>query len=103
VVIAIGTSQSAGRLATYYNSILPLQAEPVVDAVFLGEGRSAVRADLSMPVLRLLSEVDVSSTFAPPDADNYRQWEVAGASHADLGFTSKIEEFIARGDIGTPW
>ncbi len=99
VVVAIGTSQSAGRLAAYYNSILPLQADPVVDAVFLGEGRSPVRTDLPMPVLRLLSEVDVAATFAPPDADNYRQWEVAGASHADFGFTSKIQEFIERGDI----
>lgn len=99
VIIALGTSQSAGRLATYYNAILPRQAEPVVDAVFLGEGRSPVRTDQAMPVLRVLSEVDVSATFAPPDASNYRQWEVAGASHADFGFTSKIQEFIVRGDV----
>lgn len=99
VVVAIGTSQSGSRLAVYHNSIMPLQTEPVIDAVFIGESRSPVRTDLDTPVLRLLSEVDVASSFSPPDADNYRQWEVAGASHADFGFTSQIQVMIARGDV----
>jgi hypothetical protein len=98
-VLALGTSQSAGRLATYHNSIHPLQDAPVIDGFFLGEAQGAIRTDLDVPVLRLLSEVDVSSTFSPADRDSYRHWEVAGASHADFGFTSKIQEFIARGDI----
>jgi hypothetical protein len=98
-VIALGTSQSGGRLATYYNSVQPLQAEPVIDAFFIGETQSAVRFDRTVPVLRLLSEVDVSAAFSPPDTDWYRHWEVAGASHADEGFTSKIQEFIAAGVI----
>ena len=98
-VIALGTSQSAGRLATFHNSIHPLQAEPVIDAFFLGEARSNLRTDLDVPVLRLLSEVDVAAGYAPADAGNYRHWEVAGASHASSGFTEPIQAFVAQGVI----
>jgi hypothetical protein len=98
-VIALGTSQSAGRLTSYHNSIHPLQATPVIDAYFLGEARTTLRTDFDVPVLRLLSEVDVASNYAPPDAPNYRHWEVAGASHADAAFTDKIQGFIDQGLI----
>jgi hypothetical protein len=98
-VIALGTSQSAGRLTTYHNAIHPLQAEPVVDAFFLGESRTALRTDLDVVVLRLLSEVDVAANYAPADADNYRHWEVAGSSHADAGFTEPIQAFVEQGVI----
>jgi hypothetical protein len=98
-VLALGTSQSAGRLTTFHNSIHPLQAEPVVDAFFLGESRTALRTDLDVPVLRLLSEVDVAANYAPADADNYRHWEVAGSSHADAGFTEPIQAFVEQGVI----
>jgi hypothetical protein len=98
-VLALGTSQSAGRLTTYHNAIHPLQAEPVVDAFFLGESRTNLRTDLDVPVLRLLSEVDVAASYAPADADNYRHWEVAGSSHADAGFTEPIQAFVEQGVI----
>jgi hypothetical protein len=98
-VLALGTSQSAGRLSTYHNAIHPLQAEPVVDAFFLGEARSVLRTDLDVPVLRLLSEVDVAAGYAPADADTYRHWEVAGSSHADAGFTEPIQAFVEQGVI----
>jgi hypothetical protein len=98
-VIALGTSQSAGRLSILHNSIHPLQAEPVIDAYFLGEARSVLRTDLDVPVLRLLSEVDVAAGYAPADADNYRHWEVAGSSHADAGFTEPIQAFVEQGVI----
>jgi hypothetical protein len=102
VVIAVGTSQSGSNLAAYHNSIAPLY-ERVVDAYFIGESRGVLRADLPVPVLRLLSEVDVRSTFAPPDATNYRHWEVAGASHADAGFTDNIQPLLDRdGAFRTP-
>jgi hypothetical protein len=102
VVIALGTSQSGGRLGAYHNSIWPLY-EPVVDAFFIGEAIGALRTDLPVPVLRLLSEVDVNPGFAPADAPNYRQWEVAGASHADAGFTDNIQPLLDRdGAFRTP-
>jgi hypothetical protein len=98
VVIAAGTSQSGGNLAAYHNSILPLY-ERVVDAVFIGESRSPLRTDLTVPVLRLLSEVDVAPTFAQPDAPNYRYWEVAGSSHADFGFIDTIQPLLIRDNV----
>lgn len=94
-VIAAGTSQSGSRLALYHNSIWPLY-RPVVDAFFIGESRGSLRTDLPVPVFRLLSEVDVAAAFAPPDAANYRHWEVAGSSHADFGFISNLQPLIAR-------
>jgi hypothetical protein len=97
-VIALGTSQSGSRLALYHNSIWPIQ-EPVVDAFFIGESRGALRTDLSAPVLRLLSEVDVNPTFRPADAPNYRHWEVAGAAHAGSGFVDNIQPLLDRDQV----
>jgi hypothetical protein len=97
-VIGLGTSQSGGRLAAYHNSIWPLY-EPVIDAFFIGEARSATRTDLPVPVLRLLSEVDASAPFARPDESNYRHWEVAGTSHADAGFIENIVPLLDRDDV----
>jgi hypothetical protein len=102
VVIAVGTSQSGSNLAGYHNSIAPLY-ERVVDAYFIGESRGVLRTDQPVPVLRLLSEVDARSSFAPSDAANYRHWEVAGASHADAGFTDNIQPLLDRdGAFRTP-
>lgn len=97
-VIALGTSQSGSRLAAYHNSIWPIQ-EPVVDAFFIGESRGVLRADLAVPVLRLLSEVDVNATFMPADAPNYRHWEVAGAAHAGSGFVDNIQPLLDRDQV----
>jgi len=98
VVIAAGTSQSGSNLASYHNSIAPLY-ERVVDAFFIGESRGVLRTDQPAPVLRLLSEVDVASSFAPLDAPNYRHWEVAGASHADAGFIESITPLLIRDQV----
>ena len=98
VVIAVGTSQSGGRLSAYHNSIWPLY-EPVVSAFFIGESRGVLRTDLPVPVLRLLSEVDVAAAFTPADAPNYRHWEVAGTSHADFGFIGNIQPLLVRDQV----
>ena len=98
VVIAVGTSQSGGRLALLHNSVAPLY-EPVVDAYFIGESTAALRTDLPTRSLRLLSEVDVRPNFAPPDGPTYRHWEVAGASHADFGFVSNIQPLLLRDQV----
>ena len=100
VVIAIGTSQSGTNLAAYHNSIYPL-TEPVVDGFFIGEARGAIRTDQAVPVFRFLSEVDVRSNFTPPDAANYRHWEVAGASHAGAGFLDNIVPLLERDQVVT--
>ena len=56
-VIATGHSQSAGRLATYFNAVHPLA--PVYDAVVLHGGGGKMRADLNVKIWKLLSETDV--------------------------------------------
>src|ERR1700730_1792074 len=87
-LIAIGHSQSAGRLYTYFHSIHPLILK-VYDAVVLHGGGGKVREDLDVKVFKLLNETDVAgqANNRQPDTENYRQWEVAGTSHLDAQFS----------------
>lgn len=81
-VLAIGASQSAGRMTTYYNNILP-QVAPVFDGYgfIVGSAPSRVGPE---PVFHVLSETDVQfgGWVRRPDSDVYRRWEVAGAAHS---------------------
>ena len=78
-VIATGHSQSAGRLATYFNAVHPLA--PVYDAVVLHGGGGKMRTDLGVKIWKLLSETDVLGQVAArqPDSDKFRTWAVAVA------------------------
>lgn len=104
-VIAVGESQSAGRLLTYVNAFAPRhqvfdgylvhsriggssplsqspQAEvPTPDIVH-------VRDDLDEPVLMFQTETDLlilgSLPSNQPDSRMFRLWEVAGTAHADV-------------------
>jgi hypothetical protein len=81
-VLAIGASQSAGRMTTYYDNILPQTSEPVFDgyAFIVGSAPSRVGAE---PVFHVLSETDVRTPLGRrADSDVYRRWEVAGSSHS---------------------
>ncbi|HVJ51738.1 MAG TPA: alpha/beta hydrolase domain-containing protein [Aliidongia sp.] len=84
-ILAIGESQSAGRLATYVNSINPLT--PEYDGFFLlSTGGTLIRPDLKAPVFKFLTEYDVENSEATtrqPDTSKFHTWEVAGASHVD--------------------
>ncbi len=82
-VIATGHSQSAGQLATYFNSVHPLA--PVYDAVMLRGGGGVMRTDLNVKIFKLESESDNAEWGASyrPDSDKLRTWEVAGVSHLD--------------------
>jgi hypothetical protein len=103
-LIAVGESQSAGRMVTYIDAVHPLAG--VYDG-FLVHSRSAggaplsqapqpnvaiptpspIRDDLDVPVLVFQTETDVSFSNASarqPDTDKYRLWEVAGTSHFDF-------------------
>lgn len=100
-VFATGHSQSAIRLVTYVNAIQPL--ERAFDGyVIHGRGNTgfkiasgdrydvpssaAIRADSTVPVFQIQSEMDVDSqsdTSKAVDSAKIRYWEVAGASHAD--------------------
>ena len=103
-VIATGHSQSAGRLANYYNGVQPLAG--VVDAVVLHGGGGVLRTDLDVPVFRINSEGDVASGIlsaaarAQADSAVLRSWEVAGASHGDWKLITDYGPLRKR-DIGT--
>ncbi len=95
-VIATGHSQSAGRLATYFNAVHPLA--PVYDAVLLHGGGGRMRTDLNVKIWKLLSETDVLGQVAvrQPDSDKYRTWEVAGASHLDIKHATELVKLGLR-------
>jgi len=83
--VAIGESQSAGRLATYINSVMPLGN--VWDGVFLlSNFGSSIRTDLPVPVMKVLFEWDIQTGEAAvrqPDTRKFHRWEVAGTAHVD--------------------
>jgi Alpha/beta hydrolase domain len=80
-VLAIGASQSAARMTTYYDAVLP-QVEPVFDGYGFVVGSAPTRVGTE-PVFQVLSETDVRSPVRPrPDSEVFRRWEVAGTSHA---------------------
>lgn len=80
-VLAIGASQSASRMTTYYNVVLP-QEQPVFDgyAFIVGSAPTRVGAE---PIMQVLSETDVTTPLnRRPDSEVFRRWEVAGAAHS---------------------
>jgi hypothetical protein len=90
-LIAIGHSQSAGRLYTYFHSVHPLTPK-IYDAVVLHGGGGKVSNDLDVKVFKLLNETDVTgqANNRQPDTDQFRQWEVAGTSHLDAKFSRML-------------
>jgi hypothetical protein len=101
-VLAIGESQSAGRLATYINAAHPLaqvydgflvhsrssRAAPLSQAPLPAEGAptpTMFRDDLDVPVLAFQTETDVAGGLAArqDDSPTFRLWEVAGTAHYD--------------------
>jgi len=85
VLIATGDSQSASNLATYANSVHPL--EPIYDAFLtLGNLGTNIRTDITTKYFKVNSEYDVIQSDAGTrraDTNKFVTWEVAGASHSD--------------------
>jgi hypothetical protein len=90
-LVAIGHSQSAGRLYTYFHSVHPLTPK-IYDAVVLHGGGGKVNDDLNVKVFKLLNETDVTGQASnrQPNTDKFRQWEVAGTSHLDAKFSRML-------------
>ncbi|MEF7614026.1 alpha/beta hydrolase domain-containing protein [Aquincola sp. MAHUQ-54] len=83
-VLAVGQSQSAGRLTSYYNSVQPLHK--AYDGFLVQVAGGPFRTDVKEPMIRVLSESEVNRSRVlarQPDSPTYRGWEVAGASHVD--------------------
>ena len=63
-VLAIGASQSAGRMTIYYNVVLP-QEQPVFDGYAFIVGTAPTRVGTE-PIFQVLSETDVTNPAHPP-------------------------------------
>ena len=131
-LLAVGESQSAMYLTSYINAVDPLAqvydgvlvhgrgaTGAPLDTPFVTSRRDMseriaeissrgeqIRADARVPVMVVQSETDVvllGGTFAAQeDGDRVRQWEIAGAAHADtyLVFASGIDDGRrAAGDL----
>jgi hypothetical protein len=104
-VIAVGESQSAGRLITWVNAFAsqydlfdgyiihsrgggsaPLSQSP--EAEIRTPEIVNVRDDLTEPTLMFQTESDLlvlnSLPSNQPDSENFRLWEMAGTAHADV-------------------
>jgi hypothetical protein len=97
VVIAAGQSQSAGRLGPYLNGIHPLS--PVYDAAMLTVNNTAIRADLTIPVIKVLSETEWAASRSQPDTERVRVWTVAGSTHSEQYSLLSRAAFLKR-DLG---
>ena len=114
-MLACGHSQSGSFLTTYVNAVDPVagvydgflvHGRPGVAASLdtgfnpagLGGAAERIRGDLRVPVIVLQTETDVallgSGRVAQPDGELLRNWELAGAAHADtyLLFASGLDD-----------
>jgi hypothetical protein len=105
-VIATGVSQSGGRLAIYLNAV-HARDPSVVDAALLIIGGQQVRPDLTIPVIKVLSETE----YAGPESTNqlmtntlqddsakFRLWSMSGVSHSDWA-SGIVRNAIVRRDL----
>jgi Alpha/beta hydrolase domain len=97
-VLAVGASQSAGRMTVYYNAVLP-QEQPVFDGYAFVVGTAPTRVGVE-PIIQVLSETDVTNPATRrPDDNVFRRWEVAGAAHSGWeGYEYRIP--LSARDLG---
>jgi hypothetical protein len=96
-LLAIGASQSAGRMTVYYDRVLP-QVRPVFDGYGFIVGTAPTRVGPE-PIFQVLSETDVRTPNRPPDTDRFRRWEVAGSAHS--GYNGQVyRRPIQERDLG---
>lgn len=127
-LIAIGGSQSAGRLVTYLNAIQPLERtfDAFLPFTWFGSGFSLddptpldlstgglngllahptrIRTDLGVPVFVVNSECETlcCAPVRQPDTDTFRFWEVAGAPHAPRLHLERITGTLQRDGVALP-
>jgi hypothetical protein len=94
--IAIGQSQSAARLAIYYNTIQSLHN--VFDGFAFWDRSGQLRSDLTVPAVSVESE-GLAGSFGGDQwtTSKYtRKWDVAGTTHASLYGAQYIEAISQR-------
>jgi len=100
MLIAIGQSQSAGRLGIFLNAIHV--RDPIYDGVVLASGGQIIRNDLTIPVIKLLTETEFAMNnvneipVLQPDTDKIRIWPVAGSSHSEQYSLLSRAAFLKR-------
>jgi hypothetical protein len=93
-LIAAGQSQSAGRLGPYLNGVH--HREPVFDAALLTVNNTPLRTDLTIPVIKVLSETERFSSRREPDSTKVRVWTVAGSTHSEQYSLLSRAAFLKR-------
>ncbi|MBN4076018.1 hypothetical protein JYU22_05500, partial [Gammaproteobacteria bacterium AH-315-E17] len=89
-VIAIGQSQSAIRLKTYYNTIQPLYH--VMDGFVYWDLSDQLRDDQTVPAISVNSEALADGFRGWSTSEYTRAWDVAGATHASLYGSQYIDD-----------
>ncbi len=94
LVLAAGQSQSAGRLGPYLNGVH--SRAPVYDAALLTVSNAAMRTDLTLPVIKVLSETERGNSRTQPDSGKVRVWTVAGSTHSEQYSLLSRAAFLKR-------
>jgi hypothetical protein len=98
MLLAVGASQSANRLTSYYNSIEPLHR--VYDGYLLSILGGPFRTDIRTKMLRINTENEIAvlnqAPVRQPDSNNFRSWEIAGASHVGYRLQIYRWQLVAR-------
>lgn len=97
MVIAAGQSQSAGRLGPYLNGVHA--RDRIYDAALLTVNNQPMRTDLTIPVIKVLSETERFSSRTQPDSARVRVWNVAGSTHSEQYSLLSRAAFLTR-DLG---
>jgi hypothetical protein len=82
-VYAYGDSQSGSTLNNYVNNVYP-KVRRVIDGFLITTSTTAL-PQLSVPVLRVVTEFEVDNEPHQAATPFFRQWEVAGGGHTDIG------------------
>jgi hypothetical protein len=88
-VIGVGESQSAVRAGAYFNAIHPLTGD-IFDGALITNAGPAMRTDLSIPIIKILTETEVTSPatnntmILQADTEKFKTWFVTGSTHSNL-------------------
>lgn len=81
--LAVGASQSGGRLLTYLNTV---HAKALVFDGFSPQISSSAGVNRTLaPVVWVNSQAEVPATPVAPDSGKFRLWELAGPGHTSYG------------------
>jgi len=128
-VVALGASQSAGRLATYLNAVQPLERalDGFILAIYFGTGSALevgdavvnlnlvrpgqrlhgshlLRDDLGVPIFVVNSELEAIACYPvrQPDTETFRYWESAGTCHVSDQVTRERQKKLRRDGVKAP-